>query len=353
MDGAGRVVHSFLSQLPDYPEHDFIVLHLPEYTPTVRAKNITYKKMVFGITSLRNLFFGHRELNPLKIDVLYSPFMAAPLLHRYRVALVVHDLYFWDDSIFFNPRTRRLFHLIKLFTWWRLGAADAIITVSKTSERQVRSLPLMAGKKIFVVHNPLDPTLHLARRQPVGYVPQPEQYALYVGKNRNHKNLSMLIRAFARMAQQATLFRLVLAGWIDPRYPDPRHDIEAAGLGDSAIHVGPVSDEELAALYRDCAFVVFPSRYEGFGLPAIEAASFGKAVLCSDIEGLRETMGDAPMYVDPTDEAGWAEAMLRLFTDGSLRQAIAKACTRRAELFTVRNFADNLIVALEHTASGT
>ena len=122
--------------------------------------------------------------------------------------------------------------------------------------------------------------------------------------------------------------------------------IRQKALEDRAEHLGAVDEQELVALYKNAGWIVVPSLYEGFGLPALEAATFKKAVLCSDIEAMREVLGDAGFYVGSENVEEWAEAMVRLGADDEMRHRYAAACKEQAENFSVEKFARNTINVL-------
>jgi SAM-dependent methyltransferase len=163
-----------------------------------------------------------------------------------------------------------------------------------------------------------------------------ERYLLYPANFWPHKNHRSLLEALhmCRARGGATGLRLVLTG-ADRPDPAPIREL-AAGLGLAEVVVVPgfVSDTRLAALYRCSLALVFPSRFEGFGLPVAEAMACGRPVLCSDLPVLREVAGDAALYVDPEDVAAIAGAIERLVGDPELQRELGRRSARRAHRWT-------------------
>jgi glycosyltransferase involved in cell wall biosynthesis len=152
-------------------------------------------------------------------------------------------------------------------------------------------------------------------------------------------------------AQEAwPVWLVVMWGSIDPRYPDPRDWIAGRPFADTAFHLGHVSEAQLQRLYHDAAFVAVPSRYEGFGLPALEAASRGRAVLASDVSALREVLGEDAVYCPPGDLDAWAEAMVRLASDPDLCADLGERGRKRVARFSPETLGRETIEVLLATA---
>jgi glycosyltransferase involved in cell wall biosynthesis len=170
---------------------------------------------------------------------------------------------------------------------------------------------------------------------------------LYVGNNRHHKNLEGLIRAFALGKNRLQGWHLVLCGVVDHRYDDPTKWISEEGLDSSVTHLGLVDDDKLDYLYSGASFVIVPSLYEGFGLPALEAAIRGKAVLASDIDALREVMAEAALYCDPLNPKSISDGMIVLANDRAMRSRLEIEGCQRAKGFNCKRFGEETISALE------
>jgi alpha-1,3-rhamnosyl/mannosyltransferase len=159
----------------------------------------------------------------------------------------------------------------------------------------------------------------------------PERYLLYVGSNKPHKNLPALVDAYARLGDTPPL---LLAGTQDPRYPQVGRRVEQLGLENRVRILGAIPEEDLPALYGNALALVFPSLYEGFGLPPLEAMACGAPVACSDIPSLREAAGQAALWFDPSSPDSIASALEKILDDQELRAALRASGLRRAAELT-------------------
>ncbi len=159
----------------------------------------------------------------------------------------------------------------------------------------------------------------------------PERFLFALAINKPHKNLTTLLRAFAHAHSD---MHLVLGGFHDARFPDPRAQAAALGIGDRAHFVGAVSDDDLPALYSAATAFCFPSLYEGFGLPPLEAMACGAPVIVSNVSSLPEVVGDAGLQIAPHDVNAWTAAMQSVWDDAILRERLSYQSLQRAQRFT-------------------
>ncbi|HHB91166.1 MAG TPA: glycosyltransferase family 1 protein [Anaerolineae bacterium] len=170
----------------------------------------------------------------------------------------------------------------------------------------------------------------------------PENYLLYLGSNKPHKNLPRLIQAW-RAALDMGLSEdahLVIAGHWDARYPQAKQLAASLGISDRVQFLGPVSGEELPLLYAAARAFIFPSQYEGFGLPALEAMACGTPVGASRAPGLSEAVGDAALTFDPLSISEMTQVIHRLMTDTAEREKRRQAGLARAAAFTWQHTAE-------------
>jgi glycosyltransferase involved in cell wall biosynthesis len=226
-----------------------------------------------------------------------------------------------------------------------LRRADRVITISNCSKRDIMRIYGLPDRKVSV-------TLLAADERfcpdPVG-VPGsalaalPRPYILNVGTLEPRKNLEGLLRAFARACQAGVPHTLVITGargWGRSRLaPLPRE----LGIADRVVFTGFVPDEDLPHLYAGADFFVYPSLYEGFGLPVLEAMASGTPVITSNLSSLPEVAGDAALLVDPRSEAELAGAMVRLAGEAGLGAALRVRGLDRAAEFSWRRTADETL----------
>jgi glycosyltransferase involved in cell wall biosynthesis len=170
----------------------------------------------------------------------------------------------------------------------------------------------------------------------------PARYILSLASNKPHKNLPRLVEAFAQVLQMADPYwrseagerQLVIAGHWDPRHPEARALVERLGLQAVVRFLPGVAEADLPALLTGVEVFAFPSLYEGFGLPPLEALACGAPVLCGDTSSLPEVVGDAALRVDTRSVAALADALARLLDDAALREQLRAAGPARAGLFS-------------------
>ena len=266
--------------------------------------------------------------------VYHSPYYLMP----YRTALPTL-LTFYDVIPLKFPQTvparARLF--FRLAATLALRTADRVAAISNAARSDLISSFRIPASQVSVT-----PLAASARYRPqpaneVGRVRQkyqlPDQFLLYLGINKPHKNLPALIDAYARIASRHAP-PLVVAGAWDQRYPQARERAARRQLGDAARFLGPVDERDLPALYSAATLFVFPSLYEGFGLPVLEAMACGTPVACSNTPGLAEVAGDAALLFDPHSVTRIGEALVELIDDSRQRARRAEQGLARAGLYS-------------------
>lgn len=202
-----------------------------------------------------------------------------------------------------------------------------LISVSGAVRDEIVDLGLATADKVRVVHHGPGQLARVAPAGPPAGVPR--HFALHVGTLEPRKNVLVLLDAWVRLrASHPEAPDLVLCGKYGWRSEEIAARVRSAEAEGWAVHPGYVSEEELAALYRRAALVVFPSLYEGFGLPAVEAQHAGTPLVCSDIPVLREVAGDGALFVAPEDPSALARAVGEVLSDAALRDRLVESGRR-------------------------
>ncbi|MDX1665250.1 MAG: glycosyltransferase family 1 protein, partial [Candidatus Promineifilaceae bacterium] len=251
-----------------------------------------------------------------------------------------------DASLFIyshcHPRTRLL--SIRLALPFVARRAAAVITVSEHARQDLIRILGLPPEKVHVVYAaapehfaPVCDAHDLASvRRKYGL---PAQFLLYVGTLEPRKNLRRLVRAMRQIRQYGLPHKLVLVGATGWQIEELYREIEAQEMKDDVLFTGYVPDEDLPALFSLATLFVFPSLYEGFGLPPIEAMACGAPVLSSNRSSLPEVCGDAAYLVNPEDEEELVDALVALLSDGARRAEMTARGLKRAGTFSWRRAA--------------
>jgi glycosyltransferase involved in cell wall biosynthesis len=276
-----------------------------------------------------------RAARRAQVDVIHAPAYTAPFWSAAPVVLTVHDVSYERHPQWYPYRrdwARRAFYRRSAY------AAAHILTVSQFSATEITAAYRIPMERMTVTPLGVDDAFSpaessLSHEFPAGVVPP---YVLHVGDLHERRNLPMLTDALlaARRAATTAPLSLVLAG-NDCGVGDAICAMAAqAGARDAVVLLGSVTEKRLRALYRGAAALVYPSLYEGFGLPLIEAMACGTPVIASNVTSIPEVVGDGGMLLDPADANAWMIAMLEVATDEHVRARLRAAGLRRAAAFT-------------------
>jgi glycosyltransferase involved in cell wall biosynthesis len=285
-----------------------------------------------------------RLLPERRIDVHWGAGFVLPLLSNVPAAVTIYDLTFQilPDV---HERTKRLYFPAMIRA--SVSKAHQVITISRSAEADLlRLYPGTAGKTNVTL---LAPRHMGAPQRPDNSLGSGPPRFLFVGTLEPRKNLARLLEAWRQISDEqragAELRVVGATGWM---VRDVLKDAEALpGVN----FLGPLSDDELAREYEGANVFVYPSLYEGFGLPVIEAMSMGLPVMTSNTGATREVAGDAALLVDPSSVDSIRDGLLRLMTDAQLRQTLADKGRARAAKFCWEKTAAETLTVLHKCAA--
>jgi glycosyltransferase involved in cell wall biosynthesis len=274
------------------------------------------------------------EASRFYLDVMFNPGFTAPLGVLCRSITTFHDLqhkrhpeYFrWFDLPFW-----------RLLLWASAHRSNKLIAVSEATRADLLHYYSIPEGRVSVIHHGVDSRFFELDRS------RTEPYILCVSTLHPHKNLERLIRAFARKKR---VERLVLAGMRGFQVQAIETLILSLDLQDRVKITGWLAREELLHLYEGAQAFVYPSTFEGFGMPVLEALAAGIPVACSSIPPIKEVAGDAALFFDPLSEESIGEALDRILNDQPLRARLMKAGPERALPFTWRRAAEETLQVL-------
>jgi len=269
--------------------------------------------------------------------VLFVPSHVVPLLHPRKTVVTVHDLGYF---VYPEAHTRLSRIYLRASTWFSVRAAKRVLAISQATKRDLMKYYGVPAGKIRVVYHGCDPVFRPVRDEKAladvaSRYGVSRPYCLHVGTLQPRKNLGVLVEAWRllreRMGRPPALLLAGKRGWL---YESLFEQVKRAGLDDLVKFTDYVDREDLPALYSGALALTFPSLYEGFGLPPLEAMSCGTPVICSNATSLPEVVGDAGILLDPTGVEAWADAVQRIAGNADEREQLSQRGLAQAGQFT-------------------
>ncbi len=295
-----------------------------------------------------------KQLRKEKCDVIHFPHFNVPLLYRKPFTVTIHDL---TLSLFAGRKMRKWHHKLayNLTIKSATKRAKKIVAVSEHTKKDIVKHLHIPKEKIQVVYNGVDPKFKLIRELEK-LTPTLKKYKiekpflLYTGVWRSHKNLPRLIEAFNILRKEKRLdIQLVITGKPDPLHPEVKEAVKNLQLEEDVIFTGIVSEEELIHLYNAASIFVFPSLYEGFGLPVLEAMSCGTPVAAANTSSIPEVCGkDNAVLFNPKNSQEIAESITMLYKNVEMQVALIERGIRRSSEFSWRKAAEEMFKIITH-----
>ena len=258
----------------------------------------------------------------------------------------------YDLSLDRLPRpSRKLFGQRRSFRRTRRTAlrASRVVTISAHSAKDIAELYGVPRERIALVFPAVSPEFYpvhdptIKQQVRARYGIRREGFLFSGGGSEPRKNIARLVEAFGRTQRLRETMNLVVVGGMDHGADAVRESVRRARLEEAIIFPGHVPLEDLRVLYSACALFVFPSLYEGFGMPVLEAMACGAPVVSSNAASLPEVVGDAALLVDPRDPEAWAQAMTRVVEDAGLRESLKMKGSLRIKAFSWEQSARDLL----------
>ncbi len=339
--GIGTYIRNLLKQLSRLDrENEFVLLCRPEDTVALAGLGANFRPVAEKAPnySVAEQLRVPMALRRERVDLFHAPHYVLPPLVACRSVVTIHDCI---HLVFPQYLPNRL-ALGYARTSIALAArrANRVLTVSESSKRDILKYVDLPPDKIDVIPNAYDDRFGLQppdeevdrvrERYQLG-----REFILYAGNVKPHKNLERLIDAFQILRKRGLDdITLVLIGDDISKYAALRRAVHRHQLHKHVRFLGYMPEETLAIMYRLASVFVFPSLYEGFGLPPLEAMASGTPVVTSNVSSLPEVAGDAAVLVDPYDPAAIAEGMLRVLTERQLRESLCAKGLVRARQFS-------------------
>lgn len=297
--------------------------------------------------SLKEQWAFAKVLKKENLDLMHFTHFNAPIFYRRPCVVTIHDL---TLSFFPGKKLTKWYHRMGYHIVLKsiLKRAKKIIAVSKNTELDLHRLYNFTRGKTVMIHEAVGekfkelPVEEVAMT--VGKFGIDKEYILYTGVHRDHKNVVGLIGGFAKLVNDYGFDGyLIITGKENPHYPEVKATIEKLGLGNGVKLVGHVEEGDLVGLYNGATIYAYPSFYEGFGLPALEAFACGTAVCASDKSCIPDICMDSAMYFDPKNLGEMAEKFAELIRNTGLRNHLVEKGRARLKDFSWRKMAEETL----------
>ncbi|MEY3471248.1 MAG: hypothetical protein RLZZ223_598 [Candidatus Parcubacteria bacterium] len=332
--GLGRYTQKLIEELEKTDHHNQYYIFLNQHNfDEYQPKNPNFHKVLANIPwySWQEQVLFPKILYRYKLDLVHFLHFNIPLLYRKPYFVTIHDLILLEYPTRKASRLNWIMYAIKNFAYRivimnAVYTAKKVITISEYTSQSIIKHFKLSSDKIKMIYEGVD----LERFNPLNakefefdkYRITPKKYILYVGNVYPHKNIDRLINVFQTLRKNGIdeNIKLVLVGKKDYFFDLVINQVRSLNLEDAVIFPGYVSDEKLISLYEQCLFYVFPSLYEGFGLPPLEAIAMGAPIVISNSTCLPEIFGEHIAYFDPKSDDNMVQVLYDFTVDKSKRE---------------------------------
>jgi glycosyltransferase involved in cell wall biosynthesis len=300
---------------------------LPDFNNKVNLSNKVSSGNTLG--NLRRWFWEQTDLNLLSCDLLFSIAPEGPILTKNK-ALVIYDIL----PVKYPQCYKRMKYYVKFMLPLILKTSKMLFFISESAKEETHNYFDISNIPFKIIYPGYDTESFKTREK--GFIKTNygyDKYFLYVGEMRPYKNISNAVLAYHR--SNLLDYKFLIVGKKDNKfYPDVQKLVDELKLNENVIFLDYVSCHELPYFYNDAIAFVFPSEYEGFGLPPLEAMASGLPVITTKFTSIPEVCGNAPIYIDPKNISDISSAIINIVSDGNLRMNLREKSLERAKLFS-------------------
>jgi len=351
--GLGRYTQKLIENLEitDHQNEYYIFLK-KENWDHYKPKNSNFKKVLANWRwyTLAEQIFMPIKINKTKIDLMHFPHFNVPMFYSGNFVVTIHDLiltqYPTQRASTLGPILYKLKHAAySMVIKSAVRKAKKIITVSEYTKIELVKHFKVNSEKISVTYEAVDYIEHTDGNSQdilIKYgIKKP--YLLYVGNAYPHKNLELMLKVFSEVKKAKPDYSLVLVGKEDYFFSRLKAIAKEMDIATHVVFPGFVADQDLPIVYKQADLYVFPSLCEGFGLPALEAFSYGLPVVASNSSCLPEILGQAAYYFDPNSTDQIKQAIITLLDDQKLRQKLINVGHERIKQFSWQKMAETTL----------
>lgn len=280
------------------------------------------------------ILFPNKEVKQAGISIMHFPHYNVPVCYRGKYVVTVHDLIHIVFPEFLGNKVKYVY--ARFLMSQALKRAEHIFTVSENSRKDIQKYFGTDVNKISITYNAIDEDFRVKEQTEIGYlytkynIPKDKDKILYVGNLKPHKNLVTLLKAIKELNRKDIVVLLVGKAF---KSLDLEERERQMGISDQVIHTGMVSKEELVDFYSLSDLFVFPSLYEGFGIPPLEAMACGTPVIAADNSSIPEVVGDAALFFNGNKSEELAKRIAEALDNEKLRNSLIVKGTERSKAF--------------------
>lgn len=338
--GIGTYIKNLILWLPKVSSHKYILFgsgtKLEKYNlPVIDAD--------FPVYGLKEQVFFPDIIKKSKIDLFHSTHYTVPVMYFGKMVVSIYDLIHLVYPEYLSSKPAYFYAKFMISTACR--KAKKIITISKNTKNDIIKYFHMKPQKIEITYPAVSGDFNPSPAKSEIMKKKYEKYILYVGAIRPHKNILLLIDAFFKLKREKKMeHKLILIGKGKiPYIYEVRKKISDFAIGNEVIIMEEIEQDKIVDFYRGADLFVFPSLYEGFGLPPLEAMACGCPVVCSNTSSLPEVVGDSALTVSPTAADELVSAIYKVNTDANLRNNLVKKGLERAKMFSWKKMAEETL----------
>lgn len=359
--GISEYVFELIKQLKAHesPSNSFHIYLKNQHNKDFPSTSQNWKYKIFGPKKLWTQFALplHLFLGKSKPDVFFSPAHYAPRFSAMPSVISIMDLAFFHFPEMF---TRKDLTQLKSWTEYSVKKAKAIITISEATKSDIIKLYGISERKIHVVYPGIKPSITLTPHiYPMSELASKyditDNYLLFVGTLQPRKNITRSIEAFAKLLEEKEYkdsnLQFVIIGKKGWQYEEILSAPKRFGIEDRVKFLDFVPDEDLSLFYKGAKAFIWPSLYEGFGLPILEAMQNEVPVITSNVSSLPEAGGDAALYVDPEKVDEITKAMKKILEDKELRKELIEKGKKQVTKFSWEKAGEETLQVLQEVAN--
>jgi len=358
-EGIGRYARQVINSISNIDKIDKCVLFITKSaSDQIQVENPKFLKKIIEVRRKKyipaNQIYFALGRHTSELDLLHSPVSVSPILSRTKTIVTVHDLAYIHFPHYYTKTA---------IMYWRFAyrmaciKAAIVLADSDSTKQDLMKFMRIPDSKISVLYPYVDAFDNRPFKDEIetlkAHYSLPDKFILHVGVPHARKNLPTLVKAF-KMAKQMGTFphKLVLAGpnkgW---SFNELKEEINRSQMQNEVILPGYIMDSDLPVLYRAAEALVFPSMYEGFGYPPLEAMAQGTPAIVSNISSMPEVVGNAGLYANPLDYRTFANQIARFLSDPELANDLREKSIIKARTFSLNRMAESLSSAYQRVLS--